>query len=117
MIVCGSTKVDANIARDAVECVVIERHRTIEPVIERLRNDYRVVAMEQTESSTRIFDYQFPRRTALLLGHERNGVSGGQLELAHDVIEIPVYGKPFSYNVVTAATMAVYEYCRQFPNG
>jgi tRNA G18 (ribose-2'-O)-methylase SpoU len=34
-----------------------------------------------------------------------------------DVIEIPVYGQPYSFNVATATTMAVYEYCRQYPNG
>ena len=34
-----------------------------------------------------------------------------------DVVEIPVYGMPFSYNVGTAAAMALYEYCRQFPRG
>jgi tRNA G18 (ribose-2'-O)-methylase SpoU len=34
-----------------------------------------------------------------------------------DVVEIPVWGLPYSYNVATAATMALYEYCRQFPAG
>jgi len=39
------------------------------------------------------------------------------LELMDEVVEIPVYGLPMSYNVATATAMAVYEYCRQFPNG
>ena len=39
------------------------------------------------------------------------------LALVDDVVEIPVYGLPFSYNVATAAAMALYEYCRQFPEG
>ena len=33
-----------------------------------------------------------------------------------DVIEIPVYGLPHSFNAATAAAMALYEYCRQFGN-
>jgi hypothetical protein len=28
-----------------------------------------------------------------------------------------VWGMPFSYNVATATTMAVYEYCKQYPGG
>jgi tRNA G18 (ribose-2'-O)-methylase SpoU len=34
-----------------------------------------------------------------------------------DVIEIPVYGMPHSFNAATAAAMALYEYCRQFRRG
>jgi len=29
------------------------------------------------------------------------------------VIEIPVFGLPYSYNVATATALALYEYCRQ----
>jgi tRNA G18 (ribose-2'-O)-methylase SpoU len=39
------------------------------------------------------------------------------LPLLDKVVEIPVYGLPHSYNVATATTMALYEYCRQFPRG
>lgn len=31
------------------------------------------------------------------------------ISLAHDSIEIPVYQRPFSYNVAAAAAMAMYE--------
>jgi hypothetical protein len=31
----------------------------------------------------------------------------------HDVVELPVYGLPHSFNVATAAAMALYEYARQ----
>ena len=27
------------------------------------------------------------------------------------------WGLPYSYNVATAASLALYEYCRQFPSG
>ena len=39
------------------------------------------------------------------------------LKLLDDVVEIPVWGMPYSYNVATATTMALYEYCRQYPAG
>ena len=78
-------------------------------------DNYRLVALEQTNNSHRIFDFTFAERTALVIGHERHGLSNEELALVDDAIEIPVYGLPYSYNVVTATTMAVYEYCRQFP--
>jgi tRNA G18 (ribose-2'-O)-methylase SpoU len=30
------------------------------------------------------------------------------------VVEIPVYGLPYSFNAATATSMAIYEYCRQY---
>ncbi|MFM8399278.1 MAG: TrmH family RNA methyltransferase, partial [Pirellula sp.] len=58
---------------------------------------------------------RFFERTALIVGAEREGLSQEELDQLDDVIEIPVYGRPFSFNVATATTMAVYEYCKQFP--
>ena len=118
IIACGSAKVDPTIARDGVDQVKIERRRTLLPVLKKLKQEnYRLVGLEQTDRSSKIFDYSFQRRTALVIGHERLGITDEELAIVDDVIEIPVYGMPFSYNVVTATTMAVYEYCRQFPAG
>ena len=33
------------------------------------------------------------------------------------VVEIPVYGLPYAHNAATAAAIAMYEYCRQYPLG
>lgn len=118
IIACGSAKIDPTIARDGANQIVIERRRTMLPVLKKLKLDnYRLVGLEQTNRSTTLYDYSYPRRAALVIGHERLGLSGDELALMDDLIEIPVYGMPHSYNVVTATTMAVYEYCRQFPQG
>ena len=53
----------------------------------------------------------------LVVGHERTGVGQDVLDLLDRVVEIPVWGLPFSYNAATAACLAMYEYCRQFPHG
>jgi len=62
-------------------------------------------------------EYQFPRKTALVIGNERTGLTPDALGLLDDVVEIPVWGLPFSYNAATATAMALYEYCRQWPEG
>jgi tRNA G18 (ribose-2'-O)-methylase SpoU len=118
LIHCGGGKVDREIARDAIEVVKVTSPRSLMPILDKLRaQEYRCVGLEQTTNSQLLYTYQFSRKTALVIGSEREGLSQEVLDRLDDVVEIPVFGKPASYNVVTATTMAVYEYCRQFPNG
>jgi tRNA G18 (ribose-2'-O)-methylase SpoU len=118
-IICtGAAKLDRKIARDGADAVTIEIHRTLPPVLDKLREtDYQLVGLEQTTDSQSLHTFQFARRTALVIGNERTGLTEDLLVKLDDVVEIPVWGVPFSYNVATATTMAVYEYCRQFPGG
>lgn len=115
---CGAGKIDREIARDAADVVTVTSPRSLPPVLDRLRAEgYRCVGLEQTTNSQLLYDYQFVRKTALVIGSEREGLPQEVLDRLDDVVEIPVYGQPASFNVVTATTMAVYEYCRQFPDG
>ena len=47
------------------------------------------------------------RRTALVIGNERTGLTDDILAMLDDVVEIPVWGLPYSYNVATATAMAL----------
>ena len=118
LIHCGPGKVDREIARDAADYVGLETHRSLPPVLDKLRAaGLRLVGLEQTTNSQCLYGYGFAKQTALVIGSEREGLTPEVLERLDDVIEIPVYGQPASHNVVTATTMALYEYCRQFPAG
>jgi tRNA G18 (ribose-2'-O)-methylase SpoU len=118
-IICsGPAKLDRKIARDGADAVQIEIHRSLAPVLDKLLDaGYRLVGLEQTTNSRNLHEYEFHRRTALVIGNERTGLTEEILGKLDDVVEIPVWGMPFSYNVATAATMALYEYCKQFPAG
>jgi tRNA G18 (ribose-2'-O)-methylase SpoU len=114
----GNGKVDPTIARDAADFVTIETRRSLLPVVKKLKEQgFRLVGLEQTDRSTSLYGYSFQRKTALVIGHERNGIEDEILRLLDDCVEIPVYGPPPSLNVVTATTMAIYEYCKQLPEG
>ena len=116
IVASGQTKIDSKIARDAIQWVQVERRRTLTNWLKNIKSEsYRLVALEQADQSDCLYDYKFNEQSVLVIGHERHGVSDQDLQLVDDVIEIPVFGQPFSYNVVAATTMAVYEYCRQFP--
>jgi tRNA G18 (ribose-2'-O)-methylase SpoU len=118
-IICtGHAKLDRKIARDGAEAIAIEVHRTLPPVLDGLRREgYRLVGLEQTTDSKDLHQYAFVRKTALVVGNERSGLTPELLALLDVVVEIPVWGLPYSYNVATATTMALYEYCRQHPDG
>jgi tRNA G18 (ribose-2'-O)-methylase SpoU len=123
VVCCGNAKIVDRIARDSIDdenssAVELRIHRTLPPAWTELkRAGYRLVGLEQTTGSCCLYDYRFHRRSVLVLGNERLGLDEEILHLLDDVVEIPVYGLPYAYNVATAAAMALYEYCRQFPRG
>jgi tRNA G18 (ribose-2'-O)-methylase SpoU len=118
MICAGAAKLDRKVARDGADTVQIQIHRTLPPMLDKLRGDgYRLVGLEQTTNSQDLHHYTFARRTALVIGNERTGLTDEILVRLDDVVEIPVWGLPYSYNVATATTMALYEYCKQYPEG
>jgi tRNA G18 (ribose-2'-O)-methylase SpoU len=118
LILTGNPTLISKIARDGAEELEVSIHRTLAPVLKKLRADgYRLVGLEQTTNSTSMHSYSFSRRTVLVIGNERTGLTEDILALLDDVVEIPVYGLPHSFNAATAASMAMYEYCRQFPSG
>jgi tRNA G18 (ribose-2'-O)-methylase SpoU len=118
VVCCGQARVIDKIARDGADTVLLEVHRTMPPVLKQLKADgYQLVGLEQTSDSESLHDFRFERRTALVVGNERQGLTEEELAVVDRVAEIPVYGLPFAYNVHTAVAMAVYEYCRQFPRG
>src|SRR6478672_7267474 len=118
LIACGNAKIDRTIARDGADQVRIEVHRTLPPVLKELKSDgYVLVGLEQTTNSQNLHEYHFGRRTALVVGNERLGLTEEELTLVDVVVEIPVWGLPYAYNVANATAMALYEYCKQFPAG
>ena len=118
LVLTGNASLISKIARDGAEELEVSIHRSLAPVLQKLRSDgYRLVGLEQTTNSTSIHSYNFSRRTVLVVGNERTGLTPEILDLLDDVVEIPVYGLPHSFNAATAASMALYEYCRQYPSG
>ena len=116
MIVCGNGRIDRTIARDGATGVRLEVRNSLPPVLRKLRAEgHRLVGVEQTTGSSNLHTYAFPRRVALVIGNERTGLTPEELELMDDCVEIPVWGLPYSFNVATATSMALYEYCRQYP--
>ena len=118
IVACGRPRIDVKVSRVEPQDLQMEVHRSLAPVLARFREGgYQLVGLEQTSGSESLHAFRFQRRTALVVGNERLGLTREVLGQLDRVVEIPVYGMPYSYNVATAVAMALYEYCRQFPNG
>ena len=118
MICCGNARIRREIARDTGDSLGIEFHRTLPPVLAKLRHEgYTLVGLEQCTGAESLYKFAFPRRTVLVVGNEREGIEPPVLQIMDCAVEIPVYGLPYAHNAATAAAIAMYEYCRQYPAG
>ncbi|MGH7157876.1 MAG: TrmH family RNA methyltransferase [Candidatus Saccharimonadales bacterium] len=87
-------------------------HQNILPVIAHLKKQgYAVAALEQTDASRELPTYHPPQKIVILVGREVEGVEQEVLAACDLSLEIPMFGKKESYNVVQAAAMALY-HCR-----
>lgn len=68
-----------------------------------------VIAIEQDEKSVQYdkADYGFP--VALVVGHETNGVLKEVLDMADQIVEIPMWGVNKSLNVVVSLGIVLYK--------
>ena len=116
VIACGAARLHERIARDGAESVVLEIHRSLPPVLDRLRDEgFEIVGLEQATHSESLFGFAFATRTVLVIGNERTGLEADVLDGLDRVAEIPLAGMPHSLNAATSASIGIYEYCRQHP--
>jgi len=59
-----------------------------------------------------LHEVTFPRRTVLMLGEERRGLSPQQRALCHDLVRIPMTGSADSLNLGVAGSLLLYEVFR-----
>lgn len=99
-------------ALNAEQSIDWEFTEDISPVIGALKKDgYAIYGLEQTAQSISMPDFQVPTKLVLILGREVEGIEPEVLALCDGALEIPMFGKKESFNVVQAAAMALY-HCR-----
>jgi tRNA G18 (ribose-2'-O)-methylase SpoU len=81
----------------------------VEDAIARLRADgFRIAGLELDDRAVDLFDYAVPKRLALVVGNEVEGIPPSIRGLCDDLIKIPQRGKKESLNVAVAAAIAMY---------
>ena len=78
---------------------------------------YTIIALELTTQSTKIQDFDFSRhkKICLVLGNEARGVSDELLQASDHCVHIPMLGMNSSMNVISAASIALFEITRNMP--
>jgi tRNA G18 (ribose-2'-O)-methylase SpoU len=78
-------------------------------LIEKLKKeDFQIIALEQSKSSIDYKKVKVGMKTLVILGNEVDGVSGSLLKLADTISEIPLKGKKESLNVSVVAGIALF---------
>jgi tRNA guanosine-2'-O-methyltransferase len=81
---------------------------------EQKRAGYSLVGLEQTDNSVELKPaLQFPRKTLLLIGKEREGIPGELLAELDFCVEIKQVGVVRSMNIQTATAIVVHAYASQ----
>lgn len=105
----------AKTALGAEQFVPWKQHKQTWRLLKQLRaGGLWLIALEQSGKSENIFKYKFPSKpVALVVGHERRGLSGKLLKYVDAAVEIPMHGQKESLNVAVATGIALYEITQQ----
>jgi len=80
------------------------------PPIDTLRSSgFRIVGLEQDSRSRPINNYSPPKKIALLIGEEVDGIDSKLRDTCDDLLEIAMVGKKESFNVSVATGIALYQ--------
>lgn len=100
----------AKSALGAEKSVVSTHHENILELIAKLRCDnYIVVALEQTTNSLPLPEYTTPKKWAIIVGNEVDGLEESVINMADLALEIPMLGQKESLNVAVAGAIALYQ--------
>lgn len=107
-----SKKLTAQIHKTALEAenlVKWSHHPDIHHLIDRLKNDgFTIIGLEQSSDAVTLPNLRPPSRCTLILGREVEGLEDKLQKKCDALVEIQMYGKKESFNVVQAAAVALY---------
>ena len=74
---------------------------------------YTILGLEQTAEAVQLPGYNFPQKSVLLLGKEKEGIPAELLHLLDQCLVIPQLGVIRSLNAHVSASIALFEYTRR----
>ena len=82
-------------------------NKTVRQLIEK---GYYVVAIEQTDKSTMLNNFQLPKKPiAIIMGNEVNGVNQEVIDICNGAIEIPQFGTKHSLNISVTTGIIIWD--------
>ena len=79
-------------------------------ILNNLKNSgYRIVGVEQVENSTKLSNFKPKQPTALIFGHEVDGISQEVINSCDEFLEIVQHGTKHSLNISVCAGIVIYK--------
>ncbi len=98
----------------AVKWIEKEKHQDIQTCFKSLHSQgFNIFASTLEEDSISLYDIDFTKKVAIVLGNEHRGVSKEGIEFSDKKFMIPMKGMVQSLNVSVAAAIILYEAFRQ----
>ncbi|XP_058066157.1 uncharacterized protein LOC131215777 [Anopheles bellator] len=91
----------------------LKAHQIVEYLREMKSKGYAIVGAEQTTGSKPIQQLVFPKKSILVLGHEKNGLPADIIRHLDLIGEIPQFGVVRSLNVHVTGAIFIWEYAKQ----
>lgn len=105
-------KLTKQIHKTALDAEIIqswEHSDDLQEILNQLRaGDYTIIGLEQTKDSVPLHQFKPAEKIALLLGREVEGIDSELIKQLDGTVEIKMFGKKESFNVVQAAAIALY---------
>ena len=93
--------------------IPIARVNNIKDAILHLNSiEINIISLSEKANKT-IYDYNFKKSTAIIMGSEEKGISKGVLSLSNEILKIPIDSKIDSLNVSSAFSAIAFEIIRQ----
>jgi len=91
-----------------------KQHRNHQELQKSLKDqNMKIYATYIDPTAKSIFDVDWTQPSAIIMGNEHRGVSSEALDIADQMIFIPMFGMIESLNVSVATAVTLYEACRQ----
>ncbi len=107
-------KIGKKSSASAFKWVEKEKFKTVEECYSALKKDgYKIYASAISETAKDVYELDFTKKTAIVMGNENRGLSDEAIEKADVRFKIPMYGMVQSLNVSVSAAIVIYEALRQ----
>lgn len=107
-------KIGKKSSESAYKWIEREKFKSIEECYNQLKKEkFKIYASSLNSESKNLYDLDFTKKSALVLGNEHRGLSKEAEDLADERFYIPMYGMVQSLNVSVSAAITIYEVMRQ----
>lgn len=107
-------KIGKKSSASAFKWIEREKYKSIDECYKNLRDEgFIIYASSISNESINLYELDFTKKSAIVLGNEHRGVSDEAANLADKKFLIPMYGMVQSLNVSVAAAVILYEALRQ----